>query len=66
MWWVGAVFLVAGNVVVGSKDETKEASAEAAYAPVLDQEQEDGLLRRKDDEDEDVVDLGIVDEGRDR
>jgi drug/metabolite transporter (DMT)-like permease len=61
MWWAGAALLVAGNVIVGRKDEGAE---EAAYMPIL--EEEDGLARRKDDEDEDVVDLGEVVEGRDR
>ncbi|CAM1511208.1 Fc.00g087210.m01.CDS01 [Cosmosporella sp. VM-42] len=64
MWWGGAAFLVVGNVIVGRKDETKEAgvAAEGGYVPVPEEEAE---LRRKDSEDEDV-DLGILGADRSR
>lgn len=64
MWWAGAALLVAGNVIVGRKDETKDGPAEGGYMPVP--EDEDELRRRKDDEDEDVVNLGGLPEDRDR
>lgn len=65
MWWAGAALLVAGNVIVGRKDESQEEVPEVAgYVPVV--QEDDGLARRKDDEDEDVIDLGGAVEGRDR
>lgn len=64
MWWAGAALLVAGNVIVGRKDESQEVPEAAGYVPV--EQEEDGLARRKDDEDEDVIDLGGAVEGRDR
>jgi drug/metabolite transporter (DMT)-like permease len=64
MWWLGAAFLVVGNVIVGRKDESKDsAGAEGGYAPVPHQDGQDDL-GRKDDEDEDVVDLGDIPEER--
>ncbi|KAF5673839.1 transmembrane 42 [Fusarium heterosporum] len=67
LWWAGAAFLVAGNVIVGRKDETKDAGAAAAaegpsYVPVPTEE--DGMLRR--DDDEDVIDLGRESDERSR
>lgn len=55
VWWVGAAMLVAGNVIVGRKDDTKDsAGAEGGYVPVSSQEADgDGV-----DEDEDIADLG--------
>ncbi|KAF5244536.1 hypothetical protein FANTH_7679 [Fusarium anthophilum] len=58
LWWAGAALLVAGNVIVGRKDETKDAGAAAAaegpsYVPLPTED--DGARR---DEDEDVIDLG--------
>lgn len=64
MWWAGAALLVAGNVIVGRKDETKDASAEGGYVPVP--ANEDELGRSKDDDDEDIVDLGVLAEDRNR
>jgi drug/metabolite transporter (DMT)-like permease len=50
MWWVGATLLVAGNVIVGRKDESAdEAPAEAGYSRAPGDEGE---------VDEDVADLG--------
>ena len=68
MWWAGAALLVAGNVIIGRKDESNDAGQEGAvatdgYAPVPRAE-EDGArdAARKDDEDEDVIDLGDLGE----
>jgi hypothetical protein len=66
LWWAGAALLVAGNVIVGRKDDTKDAGAAAAaegpsYVPVPTEEE--GILRR---DDEDVIDLGRVSDERSR
>jgi hypothetical protein len=66
LWWAGAALLVAGNVIVGRKDETKDAGAAAAgegpsYVPVPTEEE--GMLRR---DNEDVIDLGRVSDERSR
>lgn len=72
LWWLGAAMLVAGNVIVGRKDEAAPADAPApadaaAYAPVP---QQAGILGEDGDEanhankrsdryhDEDIIDLG--------
>jgi drug/metabolite transporter (DMT)-like permease len=47
LWWAGASLLVVGNVIVGRKDETAERKQEEEEVPLT-----------KDDEDEDVADLG--------
>ncbi|RBR10991.1 uncharacterized protein FIESC28_09265 [Fusarium coffeatum] len=67
LWWAGAALLVAGNVIVGRKDESKDAGAAAAaegpsYVPVPTEDEEE--LRR--DEDEDIIDLGRVSDERSR
>ncbi|TDZ25822.1 Transmembrane protein 42 [Colletotrichum sidae] len=59
LWWLGAALLVAGNVIIGRKDETA-ADKSVDYAPLP---QQPGLApadgdEDKDSEDEDVVDLG--------
>ncbi|KAF4446107.1 Transmembrane protein 42 [Fusarium austroafricanum] len=59
MWWAGAALLVTGNVIVGRKDESKDAGAAAAaegpaYMHVPSEDEE----AQKDDEDEDIIDLG--------
>lgn len=71
MWWLGAMFLVVGNVIIGRKDESKDGGQEGAgagdgYAPVRGEEgdREQGAAARKDDEDEDVIDLGDLSEER--
>lgn len=60
LWWVGATLLVAGNVIIGRKDEAADKSGD--YAPVP---QQPGLAPahgtdddKDDSEDEDIVDLG--------
>ncbi|KAH7136489.1 hypothetical protein EDB81DRAFT_802322 [Dactylonectria macrodidyma] len=64
LWWAGAALLVAGNVIVGRKDEGKEAeAAEGGYETVPSGDE--GQLRRSDaSEDEDVIDLGSPDRSR--
>ncbi|KAK1845945.1 transcription initiation factor iia small subunit [Colletotrichum chrysophilum] len=61
LWWLGAALLVAGNVIIGRKDETA-ADKSADYAPVPQQPglaPADGAEEDKDEsEDEDIVDLG--------
>jgi hypothetical protein len=71
MWWLGAVFLVAGNVIIGRKDESKEADGQSGtgtgtnYAPVPQDEQgAEQAPVRKDDDDEDVIDLGDLTDRR--
>ncbi|KAK1998498.1 hypothetical protein LX36DRAFT_656489 [Colletotrichum falcatum] len=62
LWWVGAAMLVAGNVIIGRKDEEADRSG-GDYAPVP---QQPGLAvvpldvpdEDKDSEDEEIVDLG--------
>ncbi|KAM0438788.1 hypothetical protein ACHAPT_001547 [Fusarium lateritium] len=61
LWWAGAALLVAGNVVVGRKDEAKDAAAEPAYVPVPEEEED----ARKND-DEDIIDLGRLSDERSR
>ncbi|KAK1506698.1 hypothetical protein CTAM01_03030 [Colletotrichum tamarilloi] len=61
LWWVGAAMLVAGNVIIGRKDEDADKSGD--YAPVPQQPglapvPLDGGDEDKDSEDEDIVDLG--------
>lgn len=74
LWWAGAALLVAGNVIIGSKDESSKPAADedhregiVAPAPGLDGRgdyedvpQIDGILdpELKDDEDEDILELG--------
>ena len=70
LWWAGAALLVAGNVIVGRKDETKDEAAAAAgvYEPIRQDEDLAGVAQegRKDDEDEDVIDLGDLSSDRER
>ncbi|KAF4435046.1 Transmembrane 42 [Fusarium acutatum] len=66
LWWAGAALLVAGNVIVGRKDESKDAGAAAAaegpsYVPLPTED--DGVQR---DDDEDVIDLGRESDERTR
>jgi len=66
LWWVGAAFLVAGNVIIGRKDETAgEDDAGYSAVPQADGAEREGEAdARKDDEDEDVIDLGDLAEER--
>ncbi|KAH7017733.1 hypothetical protein EDB80DRAFT_705810 [Ilyonectria destructans] len=64
LWWAGAALLVVGNIVVGSKDESKDASAaEGGYVPVPG---DDEGQPERGDEDEDVIDLGRGSDDRSR
>jgi hypothetical protein len=55
LWWLGAALLVAGNVIIGQKDEgsgsKKSADADGDRPPVLDGE----AFRDVDDYDRDVA-----------
>ncbi len=74
LWWLGAGLLVAGNVIVGRKDEDKpvedaddQAASEAesgssSYEPIPQAEGGAPEAVEKEDEDEDVLDLGELDE----
>jgi len=70
MWWAGAALLVAGNVIIGRKDESKEgAGADRqggdGYVPVAREDRDDELeAARKDSGDEDIIDLGDLHEER--
>ncbi|OLN87970.1 Transmembrane protein 42 [Colletotrichum chlorophyti] len=60
LWWVGAALLVAGNVIIGRKDEAG-ADKSADYAPLPQQPglaPADDAADKEDSDDEDVVDLG--------
>lgn len=68
LWWVGATFLVAGNVIIGSKDEGEKAvgdgssqdgSREYESVPQTDNDAAPDL---KVDEDEDFIQLGDLDD----
>ncbi|KAH6672683.1 hypothetical protein F5X68DRAFT_42017 [Plectosphaerella plurivora] len=66
LWWLGAALLVAGNVIVGRKDETASSSDPAAadYDAVPQQAFDNGDLEdgdpRKRYHDEDIIDLGNI------
>lgn len=68
MWWLGAALLVAGNVIIGRKDENKDGgeggSGADRYAPVPREGDAGQGVVRKEDEDEDIIDLGNLDEER--
>lgn len=80
LWFLGAALLVAGNVIIGRRDEGEEkgnANERAESGEGLRGEDEDeGLLEgeeveldedledRKRKEDQDVLDLGLDDEQR--
>lgn len=66
MWWAGAAFLVAGNVIIGRKDESKgEDDAGYSAVPQGEEAQAEGEAQgRKDGDDEDVIDLGDLAEER--
>lgn len=72
LWWVGAAFLVAGNVIIGSKDESGKAGGDEGnpssgqdgpqrYEAVPETEA-DGGSHPKSYEDEDVIQLGDLDD----
>lgn len=77
LWWVGAAMLVAGNVIIGRKEETASAEEDdlisaadsdvsvASYGAVS---QVEGIvpIEKDEDEDEDVALLGDLDESHPR
>ncbi|KAF3767779.1 hypothetical protein M406DRAFT_355708 [Cryphonectria parasitica EP155] len=72
LWWAGAALLVAGNVIIGSKDEGSKRSGDEADATppgpdglgaYEDVPQTEGILDPElKDEDEDIVELGDLDD----
>ncbi|KAJ9149049.1 Transcription initiation factor iia small subunit [Pleurostoma richardsiae] len=79
LWWVGATMLVAGNVIIGSKDEGPSAEGdglsaaetglgEYALVPQTDGAVPDEVKDEDEDEvvDEDVAALGDLEEDEDR
>ncbi|KAK4204919.1 hypothetical protein QBC40DRAFT_271999 [Triangularia verruculosa] len=64
LWWLGAAMLVAGNVIIGSKDEGAKEQVKddgASSAGISLATQDDGLEGRKsEDEDEDVLQDVVV------
>jgi len=74
LWWVGAALLVAGNVIVGRKDEGEPKNLDdqslTASMPTSARDSEEGPSRgarnrltpqAEKDEDEDVIDLRSLD-----
>lgn len=72
LWWVGATFLVAGNVIIGSKDEGGKAEGDESsrssgqdgsrgyeVVPETDNSAGPGF---KDHEDEDIIQLGDLED----
>ncbi|KAI0132687.1 hypothetical protein BJ170DRAFT_680566 [Xylariales sp. AK1849] len=72
LWWLGAAMLVAGNVIIGRKEESGTATDDVAVSVVEPRASNpvygtvalpEGLLPiEKDDDDEDVALLGNLDE----
>lgn len=68
LWWVGATFLVAGNVIIGSKDEGGKAEGDEASGQYSSRsyevipETDDVGPGFKDHEDEDMIQLGELDD----
>jgi|SRR3569833_3207500 len=74
LWWVGASLLVAGNVIIGRKDESDPTAggdddgdaisdAESGNGGYEHVPQDDGLVPpEKDNDDDDVLDLGDIDD----
>ncbi|EXV00947.1 drug/metabolite transporter (DMT) superfamily protein [Metarhizium robertsii] len=58
LWWAGASLLVAGNVIVGRKDEDRGEDTPGEVGPEERSDEAIPLLKEDGDEDEDVADLG--------
>ncbi|EFY87185.1 transcription initiation factor IIA small subunit [Metarhizium acridum CQMa 102] len=58
LWWAGASLLVAGNVIVGRKDEDGDEDAPGEVGGEERNDETIPLLKEDGDEDEDVADLG--------
>ncbi|KAI7786290.1 hypothetical protein LA080_004111 [Diaporthe eres] len=71
LWWVGATFLVAGNVIIGSKDEGGKAEGDesipssgqdGSHRYEIVPETDDNVgSHLKNHEDEDIIQLGDLD-----
>lgn len=74
LWWLGAAMLVAGNVIIGRKEETNvseeevvsvgESSASVPSYGAVPLAEGNAPIE-KDDDDEDVALLGDLDESHD-
>lgn len=72
LWWVGATFLVAGNVIIGSKDEggktegddsSPSSGQDGSHRYEVVPETDDNVgSHLKNHEDEDIIQLGDLDE----
>lgn len=72
LWWVGATFLVAGNVIIGSKDEGGKAEGDDSSPSsgqdgshryeVVPETDENVGSHLKSHEDEDIIQLGDLDD----
>ncbi|KAG6366868.1 hypothetical protein INS49_001049 [Diaporthe citri] len=71
LWWVGATFLVAGNVIIGSKDEGGKTEGDDSSPSgqdgshryeVVPETVNDVGSHLKDHEDEDIIQLGDLDD----
>ncbi|TLD31250.1 hypothetical protein PspLS_02806 [Pyricularia sp. CBS 133598] len=60
LWWLGASMLVAGNVIIGHKDESSpsEAAASSTGAGYETVPQVDGVVPAEDKDDEDIPEPG--------
>lgn len=76
LWWVGATLLVAGNVIIGSQDESGKPGGDEEHATrppgqdglgtYEDVPQAEGIIDPElKDEDEDIVELGDLGEPED-
>jgi hypothetical protein len=61
LWWLGAAFLVAGSVIIGSREEGNKAGAVATTGnePLLDGHDRDGF-NDSDEETQDDLELNSV------
>lgn len=72
LWWVGAAFLVAGNVIIGSKDESGKAEGDESSPSsgqdgyhgyqVVQGTDDNAASHLKDHDDEDIIQLGDLDD----
>ncbi|KAF2708770.1 hypothetical protein K504DRAFT_380154 [Pleomassaria siparia CBS 279.74] len=61
LWWLGAAFLVAGSVIIGSRDEGNKAGVDATpgFEPLLDEDNRNGF-EDSDEETQDNLELNSV------
>jgi len=78
LWFLGAALLVAGNVIIGRREEDEKDSRSAVDGDGGDREEEEGLLgvggveleleedleirRKRREEEEDILNLGLDDD----